>query len=243
MRRLLWPAAASAVGIAILVSLGVWQLQRLAWKQALITRIEAGVEAAPVPAPGPREWASLDLGVNEYRPVTVTGRFRSDQEIFVNATLTAPNGPLGGYGFLVMTPLETGEGWVVYVNRGFVPRDRKSPKTRGRGLVVGETTVVGLLRQPRRRAWFMPGDNDIDNEWFSRDPILFARAHGRSPATVAPYLIDVPFDPTLPGGVPQGGETIVSFPNNHLQYALTWFALALGLAGVFAGFARTRMRR
>ena len=109
--------------------------------------------------------------------------------------------------------------------------------------MAGDTTVVGLLRQPRRRAWFMPGDNDVGNEWFSRDPMLFAEAQGRSTATVAPYMIDASFDATLPGGLPQGGETLVAFHNNHLGYALTWFGLALALAGVSSAFAWTRLRR
>ena len=242
MRRLLWPAVAAVAGIAVLVSLGVWQLHRLAWKAALIARVEAGLTAAPVPAPGPEEWASLDLAEAEYQPVSVTGRYLNGDEIFVNETLTGPRGPLGGYGFFVVTPLKADEGWIVYVNRGFVPRDRKSPDTRQRGLIEGETTVIGPLRQPRRRAWFMPGDRVAHNEWFSRDPALFAEAQGRSTATVAPYLIDARFEPTLSGGLPQGGETIISFPNNHLQYALIWFGLALGLAGVFAAFAWSRLR-
>ena len=243
MHRLLWPAAAAAIGIAVLVSLGVWQLQRLAWKQALIARVEVGLEAAPVPAPGPQDWAALDLVTSQYRRVVATGRFLADQEVFVNATLTAPKGPLGGYGFFVMTPLETEGGWIVYVNRGFVPRDRKSSAARRERMTAGDVTVVGLLRRPRRRAWFMPRDNRIENEWFSRDPILFAEAQGRATATVAPYLIDAPFDPALPGGLPQGGETIVTFPNNHLQYALSWFGLALALAAVFVGFAWSQLRR
>ena len=242
MRRLLWPAIAAAAGIAVLVSLGVWQLQRLQWKEALIARVEAERTAAPVPAPGPEDWASLDLPAAEYLPVTVTGRFPNDEEIFVNATLTDPKGPLGGYGFFVVTPLETGEGRIVYVNRGFVPRALKSPETRADGQIAAETEVVGLLRAPRRRSWFMPADDVAGNEWFSRDPALYAAATGRAPETVAPYYIDALFDPALANGIPQGGETVVSFPNDHLQYALTWFGLAIVLAGVFIAFARSRLR-
>jgi surfeit locus 1 family protein len=242
MRRLLWPAIAAAAAFAILVSLGVWQLQRMQWKEALIARVEAGLTAEPAPAPGPEEWPALAVGDAEYRAVTVSGRYLNDQEIFVNETLTEPNGPLGGFGFFVMTPFHTDGGWIVYVNRGFVPRDRKAPETRNQGMIDGDATVVGLLRQPRHRAWFMPSDDVAQNEWFSRDPVAFAAAQGRSPTAVAPYYIDARFDPALPGGLPQGGETIVSFPNNHLQYALTWFGLAAGLAAVFALFARSRLR-
>lgn len=243
MRRLLWPAIAAVAGVAILVSLGVWQLHRLQWKEALIARVEAGLAAAPAPAPEPDDWASLDLGEIEYQPVSVAGRYLNGEEIFINQTLTEPHGPRGGYGFLVMVPFATDDGWIVYVNRGFVPRERKGAETRQGGQIEGETTVIGLLREPRRRAWFMPGDNLSGNEWFSRDPALFAAAQGRSAAAVAPYFIDARFDPALPGGLPQGGETIISFPNNHLQYALTWFGLAAALAGVFAVFVWGQLGR
>ncbi len=242
MRRLLWPTIAAVAGVAILVSLGVWQLHRLAWKEALIARIEAGRTSKPVPAPGPDAWGSLDVAAAEYRPVTVTGRYLNDAEIFVNETLTEPHGPRGGYGFFVMTPFATDAGWIVYVNRGFIPRRAKAAATRSADMIAGETTEAGLLRQPRQRAWFMPADNVAGNEWFSRDPALFARAQGRQPTTVAPYYIDAFFDPDLPGGLPQGGETIISFPNNHLQYALTWFALAIVLSAVFAMSAWRRLR-
>ena len=240
-RRLVLPGIAAAAGIAVLLSLGVWQLQRLQWKEALIAQVESGLTAAPAPAPGPTAWSD-DLSAMEYRPVSVSGRFINDREQFVNYTLTDPRGPLGGFGFFVVTPFVTDGDWIVYVNRGFVPRDRKAPETRQAGRIEGPAEVVGLLRLPQRRAWFMPADDKVGNEWFSRDPALFAEAQGRAAADVAPYIIDARFDSTLPGGLPQGGETIVSFPNNHLGYALTWFGLAAALAGVFAVFALGQLR-
>jgi surfeit locus 1 family protein len=242
-RTLILPAVASLVGVAILVALGVWQLERLAWKTALIERVEARLTASPSAAPGPAEWADLDLIAREYEPVAATGRFEHDREIHVVATLTKPEGPAGGIGYLVMTPLVTDEGWTVYVNRGFVPRDARSPEARAEGQIEGRITVTGLLRAPRRRAWFMPADDAAANQWLSRDPLLYAEVHGPSAAPVAPYIIDAVFDPALPGGLPQGGETVVEFPNNHLGYALTWFGLAAALAGVFVAFVLARLRR
>jgi surfeit locus 1 family protein len=241
LRRLVWPALAAAIGIAILLALGTWQLQRLAWKTALLDRIQTSLTGPPIPAPPPEAWSTLDFGELDYRPVAVTGRFLNGEEIYANATLTQPKGPLGGYGFFVMTPFRTDAGWIVYVNRGFVPRAEKSPDARRDGRIEGETTVVGPLRLPIRRAWFMPADDSAGNEWFSRDPALYAEAQGRDPALVAPYLIDARADPTLPAGLPQGGETIVDLPNNHLGYAITWFGLAAALAGVFVAFARSRL--
>ena len=141
---------------------------------------------------------------------------------------------------MVMTPLVTDDGWIVYVNRGFVPESNIDAATRAGGQIAGHTTVVGLLRGPADRAWFMPGDDATKNVWTSRDPKLYAVAQGYPAAKVAPYIVDARFDPALP--LPQGGETVVSFPNNHLGYAMTWFGLAASCAIVYLAFAVTRLR-
>jgi surfeit locus 1 family protein len=235
-------AVAAAVLFSVLVGLGIWQLERRAWKEALIARVELGLVAAPRPAFGPDTWPSLDLTGAEYQPVEVTGVFDHAREIHVVHTLADPKGPVGGLGYQVFTPVRTANGWWVYVNRGFVPRERKDPATRAEGQVAGETTVVGLLRAPHERSWFTPGDDIAGNAWFSRDPTLFAATAGLPVDAVAPYIIDAKVDPELPGGLPQGGETIVAFPNNHLQYALTWFGLAAVLVVVSATFVSRRLR-
>jgi len=241
-RRLVVPALFTLVGIAILVSLGVWQLERLAWKEALIARVAERLDATPVPAPGPDRWAKADLADLEYQPLTVGGHYRNDAEVHVVYALTAPHGPAGGSGYMVMTPFVTDAGWQVYVNRGFVPAARKDPATRSEGLIEGPTTVTGLFRGPAARSWFMPADDAAKNVWFSRDPALYAWANGLPVAEVAPYVIDAARLPDLPGGLPQGGETIVAFPNDHLGYALTWFGFAAALAGVFAFYVRAQLR-
>ena len=234
-RKVIAPAVAAAIAFVILVGLGIWQLERLAWKAALIARVEAGLASDPIAAPGPDAWAALDMAATEYQPVTLRGAFDHAKEVHVVHALTSPKGPLGGLGYQVFTPLRTDEGWWVYVNRGFVPRENRDPVTRSSGQIEGETTVVGLLRGVGSRSWFTPGDNVAGNEWFSRDPALFATAAGLPAGEVAPYLVDARFDPDLPGGLPQGGETLVSFPNNHLQYAVTWFGLAAGAGGCLLG--------
>ena len=240
---LVFPGIAALVVFAILIALGLWQVQRLGWKQDLIARVNAGLAAPPAPAPGPAEWPALDFAERAYQPVTVTGTFDERREVYVAYTQTRPNGPFGGIGFLVMTPLLTTEGWTVYVNRGFVPREQRYPNQRPEGSPAGETTVTGLIRAPSRRSWFTPGDGISDNVWFSRDPELYAETYGAPSDEVAPYIIDALYDPELPGGLPQGGTTIVAFPNNHLGYAITWFGLAAALVGVFFAFARGRLRR
>ncbi len=238
---LLWQTATALVALVILCGLGTWQVQRLHWKEALIARVNAGLTADPVPTPGPQAWPTLDVASQEYQPVTVSGRFDNSQEIHVVYTLTEPKGPIGGLGYFVITPFETDDGWIVYVNRGFVPAAKADPATRPQGQVEGETTVTGVLRQPGRRSWFMPADNAARNQWFSRDPALFAGAQGLPASGVAPYLIDERFDPARPGGLPQGGETVVIFPNNHLGYAITWYGLALSLALIFVPYLWRRL--
>jgi surfeit locus 1 family protein len=241
-RGLVLPGVVAAAALGILVSLGVWQVQRLQWKEALIARVTERADAAPVPAPAPDQWIGLDIAEIEYQPVSVSGRFLHQAEAHVFTVLSAPRGPHGGTGYLITTPLATTDGWIVYVNRGFVPEDRKDPVTRPDGQISGELTVTGLLRAPRRRTWLSADDDLAGNVWFSRDPAHFAAWAGLAAERVAPYTIDMSFDPGLVGGLPQGGETLVRFQNNHLGYALTWFGLAGGLAGVFLIFARGRLR-
>ncbi len=240
-RSLVLPALATVVVTAILVSLGVWQVHRLAWKEALIAQVTAGLSAQPVPAPGPEDWPTLAVSDHEYERVEVSGTFFDDQSAYVVYALTEPKGKYGGGGYLVMTPLQTTGGWTVYVNRGFVPGNRRNPATRPGSTIPGVTTVIGLLRTPYQRAWFAPGDDARNNAWFSRDPALYAAAYGAPTDAVAPYIIDANFDPALPDGLPQGGETIVSFPNSHLGYAITWFGLAIASMGVFVVFAVRRL--
>jgi surfeit locus 1 family protein len=241
-RSLILPTIAALAGIAILCGLGAWQVERLHWKEGLIAQVNARLTTPPVDAPGPAEWARLDLAAAEYQPVSVRGRFDNAKEIHVVFTLTEPRGPLGGPGYMVMTPFTTEGGWIVYVNRGFVPTAKADPQTRSISMVEGDAIALGLLRAPSRRSWFMPGDNAVKNQWFSRDPAIFAAAQGLPPEKVAPYIIDAAFDWNSPNGLPQGGETLVSFPNSHLGYAITWFGLAAALGGVFAVFAWRRLR-
>ncbi len=227
------------VGFIILCALGVWQVQRLAWKTDLIATVDARTHLDPVAAPGPGDWPTLNLPDADYLPVTVAGTFDNSHEIFVYEALTEPAGPAGGQGYFVMTPLETEDGWYVIVNRGFVPEEDKDPATRLAGQIEGPTEVAGLLRQTQGRNWFTPA-NDVENDiWFTRDPAAIGAALGIPADRLAPYYIDAFYNPDLPGGLPQGGETMVSFPNNHLQYAITWF----GLAGVLAVMYVLRVRR
>jgi surfeit locus 1 family protein len=239
-RALIVPGLCALMALGVLCSLGVWQLQRLAWKEALIARIATQMQMSFVPwAPGEAEWPSVNAEQYEYRHVRVTGAFRHDLEALCYELLSDANGKFSGPGYWVLTPLETAAGATFIVNRGFVPLDRKDAATRREGQVTGKVTIIGLLRLPERRSWFTPADDPVHHLWQVRDPAAIAKAYGLSRA--APFFIDADASAN-PGGLPQGGETKLVFPNRHLEYAITWFGLALALIAVFIAFALKQLR-
>jgi surfeit locus 1 family protein len=219
-----WFLPALCLFLALLfTALGMWQVERRAWKLDLIERVNARVNAPPQPVPPPAEWASLDPREAEYRRVRASGEFLHDRETLVDAL--TERGP----GRWVLTPLHTAEGTIL-VNRGFVPPDRRAPETRTAAQVTGEVTVTGLLRRTEPDGRVLRPNRPAENRWFSRDVQAIARARGLE--QVAPFFIDADAA-SNPGGVPVGGLTVIAFRNTHLIYALTWFGLAaLSIAGL-----------
>ena len=224
------------LGIVGFTSLGVWQIERRAWKLDLIDRVEQRVHAAPVAAPGPAEWPTINAKDDEYRRVAVSGHFLNDRETLVTAVTD------NGAGFWVLTPLVTKDRSAILINRGFVPPDRRDPTSRAAGEITGETTVTGLLRTTEPKGAFLRANDASADRWFSRDVDAIAAKRGLE--NPAPYFIDADATPN-PGGFPIGGLTVIAFHNNHLVYALTWLALALMLAVASIRVAReeTRIRR
>lgn len=221
MRRGRWAAVlALAFLTAGFTGLGVWQVQRLAWKTALIRQVDARLAAAPVPAPGPDGWSAIspDADADAYRRVTVTGRFRNDRETLVQAVTAL------GAGSWVLTPLETDRGFTVLVNRGFVPPERRDPAQRGAPAPEGVQTVTGLLRLTEPHGAFLRANEPAVDRWRSRDVAAIAQRRGLG--RTAPYFIDAAAGPDRDGW-PRAGLTVVRFSNSHLVYALTWFGLAL----------------
>lgn len=212
-------------GMAGFAALGVWQLERRAWKLELIDRVERRIHAEPVPAPGPETWPSVDAAGYAYRRVRLTGRFLHDRETLVQAVTE-----LGG-GHWVLTPLVTPQDMTVLVNRGFVAGDRRAPGASSAAAPAGETQVTGLLRISEPDG-FLRRNDPAAGRWYSRDVAAIAAARGL--ADVAPFFIDADTSSDVPGG-PRGGLTVVAFNNHHLVYALTWFVLAIlaGGAGLF----------
>lgn len=217
---------------AFLIGLGVWQLERLQWKEGLIHEVSERTTAAAVPPPPEAQWFGLSRDDLEYRHWQVSGTFDHAKEIRAFTNLPDAKGPQRGVGYWVLTPLIRPDGSTILINRGFVPEPAKDPATRPAGQVSGPVTISGLARWTEDRNLFTPADDPATGNWFTRDIDGIAKAEKLT--RVAPFFIDA--DASAPGGLPQGGETILSFPNNHLQYALTWFGLAIGLVGVYAAF-------
>ncbi len=219
-------ALAGLVLVGVFLGLGTWQVERRAWKHDLIDRVAARIHAEPVPAPGPADWAGLTAASAEYRRVRLTGRFADDRATLVQALSER------GAGFWVLVPLVTERGFTVLVNRGFVPSEARARADRAAGEPAGAVTVTGLLRLSEPGGGFLRRNDPAAERWYSRDVAAIAAARGidRKPAAVAPYFVDADATPN-PGGLPVGGLTVVAFHDNHLVYALTWYALALMSAG------------
>jgi surfeit locus 1 family protein len=227
-RPLLWPTLFTAPVVLLLLALGSWQIQRLYWKQDLIAQRQAAVSAAPVAAPQSLE----DAQDMEFHHVTDEGVFLHAKEIFLGATSEA-----GRQGYQVLTPLLEPGGRIVFVNRGFIPAELKDPARRAAGQIAGKVRVQGLLRLPPdgRPAWFLP-DNRADLiYWFWVD--LPAMSAADKLDRVASFYIDADASPN-PGGWPKGGVTRLALPNDHLQYAITWFSLAVALLVIYVLFHR-----
>ncbi|WP_132249574.1 SURF1 family protein [Methylobacterium segetis] len=235
-RDLLAPGLASLVALAILLGLGTWQVGRKTEKEALIGRIVARSKAEPGPLPAPGAW---DAGRDEFRHVRVTGRFLNDQETLVHGLAAGDTPGRALQGYYVITPLVRAEGGPVLVNRGFVPTELKRPEDRQDGIVEGETTVTGILRASEARSMFVPAPDPARGEWFNRDVAGIAASRGLADA--APVLVEAD---AVPGQTswPRGGQLRVDLPNNHLQYAFTWFGIAGCLVGVFSVYAWRRLQ-
>lgn len=224
--------ALSLLCVAILVGLGIWQVERRAWKLDLIARVEQRIHAPAVAVPGPADWPGITPRTHEYLRVRLSGSYLNDRETFTQA-VTA----LGG-GFWVITPFRTDEGFVVLVNRGFVPPGRKARATRQAGLIEGATTVTGLLRISEPGGGFLRENDPAGDRWYSRDVAAIVAKRGLADA--APFFVDA--DAIAGDAWPRGGLTVVSFRNSHLVYALTWFGLAAMLAAAL-GFISCRSRK
>ncbi len=222
------------------VALGIWQIERRAWKLDLIERVDSRIHATPVAAPSPNEWPLLTAARDEYKRVRVQGRFLSGKNTRVQA-VTA----LGG-GFWLLTPFQADDGAVVLINRGFVP-----PNWRDESQSPVDNSVTGLLRLSENKGGFLRQNEPAAERWYARDVAAIAATRGLQ--NVAPYFIDMEsldaesrdMESRDQTSFPRGGLTVIRFSNNHLGYALTWFGLALmvAVAGGYIAREEFRLRR
>jgi surfeit locus 1 family protein len=241
MRRLM--VAVLGLLFAGFFALGSWQVKRLQWKLDLIERVNQRVHAPAVPAPGPALWPNVTARSDEYRHVTVSGSFLPEFSTRVQASTEL------GSGFWLLTPLCNADGSIILVNRGFVPakaddfnpqasRPGATAEACAKAATAPRSTVTGLLRISEPGGGFLRRNDPAGEHWYSRDVQAIAAARGLSRA--APYFIDAEAtrdNAAAPRGQapgeerPVAGLTVIAFHNSHLVYALTWYALALMVAG------------
>jgi surfeit locus 1 family protein len=216
---------------ALLLGLGTWQLERLQWKLGLIAQISRNIHGAPI---------SIDSALAngaaaaQYRRVALSGHFINADEVYVFTT-----GPHGMAVYHVLTPMTLPDGRSFMIDRGLVPPALRAPATRVSGLLEGKQAVVGVLRTPDRPGLFTPAPDITHRIWYARD--LEGMATALHLRISAPFIIEADATP-IPGGWPLGGQTIVNLPNDHLQYAITWFLLAAALAIVYFTYHGARGR-
>jgi surfeit locus 1 family protein len=236
---LFWPTLLSMLALATLLMLGTWQLHRRTWKEGLLANIAERTKAEPVALSRALQlWRQT--GDVEYLRVRLTGHFDHDHERHVYAV-----DPALGPGVDVYTPLQTPDMQRVLVNRGFVPLSHREATLRAQGQIGGEITLSGLVRIPLPAGLFVPASEPARNMfyWPDFDTMLKTTSDGGGASgTPAPFFVDAEALPANPGGLPRGGVTRLSLPNRHLEYALTWYGLALALIAVYFAFAATRLK-
>ncbi len=228
------PALLTFTGLAVLIGLGSWQIERKAWKEDLIAKLSVRLGAEPVPLPQPERWGALTQEADEFRRVRVQLDY-GGPAVLLYTSGSGLRDDVKAPGYFVVVPGRVAPGAIVAVNRGYA-RERPSTAV---AVPQGMQEIVGVLRWPEGPSWFV-GDHDSSGDiWFRRDPQAMARLKSWGP--VAPFYIEQEA-PVPAGGVPHPARLKVNLPNNHLQYAVTWFALAVALVAVFIFWLRSRRR-
>lgn len=228
----------STIGFLMLAGLGTWQIQRMVWKEHLIATIDNRIHASPKPL-AEIEAEFVQTGAVDYMPVTLSGVFQHDHEQYFFTTYN------GASGYAVYTPLILKDGRAILINRGFVPYEKQNPATRPQGQSEGEVVITGLARDPliAKPSTFLPDNEPAKKLYYWKDWGMMMENSGLSQNhDFVGFFVDADANPNV-GGLPVGGITILNQPNNHLQYAGTWFGLALVLLVVSAIFINRRRTR
>jgi len=226
--------------MGLFVVLGFWQLERLGEKEALVATVAERANLPPEPLPPVDQWTGLDPTTLDFRPLSATGHFVPDQSVAVFTSLSEPRGRYTGAGYWLMVPFVLEGGGVLFVDRGFVPQDQIDAFRNDPATPAGTVTLTGIARRPERGGSFTPDpDRDGRVDWI-RNPERLGSFVDPALGPVAPFYLDLPSSGT--GVLPQGGETVMEFPNRHLEYAVTWFGFA-AIIPVLLGFWLFRRRR
>lgn len=215
-----------AVLAVVCVGLGVWQINRLGEKEAMIAQVEERLSLDPVTLPPVAEWSAFDDAAYNFRPVKLEGNFVPGNTVMVFTSLANTKGTYEGAGYWVMSPFALAEGGTVIVNRGFIPQGAKSSFDggAGEGASLADRTITGIARVSEKPNSFTPGPDIAGRVEYVRD---LSRLEDMMDSSLEPFAkIYVDQSAGVVGELPQGGETVVSFPNRHLEYAWTWFSLA-----------------
>ena len=228
-QRLIVPGLFTIVSLAILISLGTWQLQRKAWKEGLIATLNAQMAASPAPLPPPTQWPKLTRDDSEFRRVSLRADVTANAKpVYLYTGASALRADVKQPGYFVFAPARLPDGQIVVVNRGYVPIDRKIEPA------AGAVDITGYVRWPETPGWFISEHDANGDIWFVRDPAAMAKVRGWG--TVAPFYIDQEA-PVPPDGFPKPGPLAIKLRNDHLGYAITWFGLAASLGAVFLAWA------
>jgi surfeit locus 1 family protein len=228
------------VAVATFVGLGSWQLQRKAWKEALIESLEQRLSAPPVDLPPRGRWAALDPAYDEFRRVKFSAVLLPGAEALVYTSGSALRSDVSGSGYWVFALARLPAGGLVVINRGFVPQgwqDSAAPDAAG---MPANTDLVGVMRWPESRSVFSPKDDPDRNLWFVRDPVAIATAKGWG--DIAPFYIELE-TPQPASGLPRAGRLRANLRNEHLQYAITWYGLAVVVVTMFVFWVSGRAGR
>jgi surfeit locus 1 family protein len=225
------PSLFALMALATFVALGTWQVERKAWKEALISALERRVSAPPSSLPAQEQWSTLDPANDEFRRVTFSAAFVPGEEALVYASGSALRDDVSGPGYWVFAVARAPRVGTIVVNRGFVPEGRQDPRSRAAGEPNGPSTMVGAMRWPEPLSSFSPTDRPEQNLWFVRDHRAIATAKGWG--EVAPFFVELE-SPIPPGGLPHPAALKPTLRNEHLQYAITWYGLAIVVIVMFA---------
>ncbi|MBV8188500.1 MAG: SURF1 family protein [Alphaproteobacteria bacterium] len=228
LRPLFWPTLISLPVLVVALGLGIWQMERREWKRDILDRIAVNQAAAPL---GLDELLRDDPLRHEYGRVTLAGRFLNDKEFYLAARSLRNT-----VGLQVVTPVRTEDGRLVLFDRGWVPQEKKDPAKRAEGQLGGTVKLTGIVRRTQEQRQFAPDNVPERNVWFHVDvPLMRHMAGGTPDPKLDTFFLEA--DATAnPGGYPIGGQTRLDIPNDHLQYAVTWFLIAAALIGVYLAY-------